>query len=115
MGIISWIVLGAIAGFIANMLVGGGEGVIGTIILGIVGAIVGGYIASALFHPGDVSGGVSKITTCTWFAMIAARLIRQPRRWDESINSCATTSACSGMSQTVVSFSDEAAMARVRS
>ena len=56
MGIISWIVLGAIAGFIANMLVGGGEGVLGTIILGIVGAIVGGYIASALFHKGDVSG-----------------------------------------------------------
>ena len=56
MGIVSWIVLGAIAGFIANMLVGGGEGVIGTIILGIVGAIVGGYIASALFHKGDVSG-----------------------------------------------------------
>ncbi len=55
-GIISWIVLGAIAGFIANLLVGGGEGVIGTIILGIVGAIVGGYIASALFHKGDVSG-----------------------------------------------------------
>ena len=56
MGIISWIVLGAIAGFIANLLVGGGEGVIGTIILGIVGAFVGGYIASAVFHKGDVSG-----------------------------------------------------------
>jgi uncharacterized membrane protein YeaQ/YmgE (transglycosylase-associated protein family) len=56
MGIISWIVLGAIAGFIANLIVGGGEGVIGTIILGIVGAVVGGYLASALFHKGDVSG-----------------------------------------------------------
>ncbi len=56
MGIVSWIVLGAIAGFIANLIVGGGEGVIGTIILGIVGAVVGGYLASALFHKGDVSG-----------------------------------------------------------
>ena len=56
MGIISWIVLGAIAGFLANMLIGGGEGVIGTIILGIVGAVVGGYIASAIFHKGDVTG-----------------------------------------------------------
>ena len=46
MGIISWIVLGAIAGFIANLIVGGGEGVIGTIILGIVGAVVGGFIAA---------------------------------------------------------------------
>ena len=56
MGIISWIVLGAIAGFIANMLVGGREGVIGTIILGIVGAVVGGYLAEALLHKGDVTG-----------------------------------------------------------
>jgi len=56
MGIISWIVLGAIAGFLANMIVGGSEGVIGTIILGIVGAVVGGYIAASVFHKGDVTG-----------------------------------------------------------
>ena len=56
MGIISWIVLGAIAGFLANMIVGGREGLIGTIILGIVGAVVGGYIATTVLHKGDVSG-----------------------------------------------------------
>ena len=56
MGIISWIILGAIAGFLANLVVGGGEGLIGTIILGIVGAVVGGYIAAAVFHKGDVTG-----------------------------------------------------------
>jgi uncharacterized membrane protein YeaQ/YmgE (transglycosylase-associated protein family) len=56
MGILSWIVLGAIAGFLANMIVGGSEGVIGTIILGIVGAVVGGYIAASVFHKGDVTG-----------------------------------------------------------
>jgi uncharacterized membrane protein YeaQ/YmgE (transglycosylase-associated protein family) len=48
--IIAWIVLGAIAGWIAGLLVRGDErfGVIGHIVLGIVGAIVGGFIASAL-------------------------------------------------------------------
>jgi uncharacterized membrane protein YeaQ/YmgE (transglycosylase-associated protein family) len=56
MGIISWIVLGAIAGFLANLVMGGGEGLIGTIILGIVGAVVGGYIAQAVLHKGDVTG-----------------------------------------------------------
>ena len=56
MGIVSWIVLGAIAGFLSNMIVGGREGVIGTIILGIVGAILGGYIAESVFHKGDVTG-----------------------------------------------------------
>ena len=56
MGIISWIILGAIAGFLANLVVCGGEGLIATIILGIVGAVVGGYIAAAVFHKGDVTG-----------------------------------------------------------
>jgi uncharacterized membrane protein YeaQ/YmgE (transglycosylase-associated protein family) len=56
MGIISWIVLGAIAGFLANLIVGGREGLVGTIILGIVGAVVGGYIAASVFHKGDVTG-----------------------------------------------------------
>jgi uncharacterized membrane protein YeaQ/YmgE (transglycosylase-associated protein family) len=56
MGIISWIVLGAIAGFPANMVVGGREGLVGTIILGIFGAVVGGYIAASVFHNGDVTG-----------------------------------------------------------
>lgn len=48
--IIAWIVLGAIAGWIAGLLVRGDErwGVIGHIVLGIVGAIVGGFLASAL-------------------------------------------------------------------
>ena len=56
MGIISWIVLCAIAGCLANMIVGGREGLIGTIILGIVGAVVGGYVAESVFHKGDVTG-----------------------------------------------------------
>ena len=56
MGIISWIVLGAIAGFLANLVVGGREGLIGTILLGIVGAVVGGFLASEVFHKGDVTG-----------------------------------------------------------
>jgi len=55
-GVISWVVLGAIAGFLANMVVGGREGLIGTIILGIFGAVVGGYIAESVFHKGDVTG-----------------------------------------------------------
>ena len=56
MGIVSWIVLGAIAGYLANMIAGGSEGIIGTIVLGIIGAIVGGYLAATLFDKGDVSG-----------------------------------------------------------
>ena len=51
MGIIAWIVLGAIAGYLAGMLVKGDEGlgVIGHILLGIVGAVIGGFLAATLF------------------------------------------------------------------
>ena len=56
MGIIAWIVLGAIAGFIANLIAGGGEGVIMTIVLGIVGALVGGFIAGSVLGVADVTG-----------------------------------------------------------
>ncbi len=55
MGLLSWIILGLIAGFLADAIMGSGEGLIGTILLGIVGAIVGGFIASAL-GMGDVTG-----------------------------------------------------------
>jgi uncharacterized membrane protein YeaQ/YmgE (transglycosylase-associated protein family) len=53
MGIISWLVVGAIAGYLAGYLVKGDEslGVIGHIVLGIVGGLVGGFIA------GQVTGG----------------------------------------------------------
>ena len=56
MGIISWIVLGAIAGWLATLIAGGREGIVGTIALGIVGALIGGYLADAVFHKGDVTG-----------------------------------------------------------
>jgi uncharacterized membrane protein YeaQ/YmgE (transglycosylase-associated protein family) len=64
MGIISWIVVGAIAGWLAGMLVKGDEGlgVIGHIVLGIVGAIVGGFLAGLLTGGNDYVTGIN-ITT----------------------------------------------------
>jgi uncharacterized membrane protein YeaQ/YmgE (transglycosylase-associated protein family) len=48
MSVIGWIVLGLIAGFIASKIVNKtGEGFILDIVLGIVGALVGGYIFNA--------------------------------------------------------------------
>ena len=56
MGLLSWIVLGAIAGYVANMIAGGGEGVVMTIIVGIVGGLLGGFVATNLFHVGTTNG-----------------------------------------------------------
>ena len=56
MSIISWIVLGLIAGFIGSKLVNKtGEGLILDVVLGIVGAVIGGWLFS-LFGMHGVTG-----------------------------------------------------------
>jgi uncharacterized membrane protein YeaQ/YmgE (transglycosylase-associated protein family) len=55
-GIVSWIVLGLIAGFIGSKLVNKtGSGIVMDIVLGVIGAVVGGYLAT-LAGFGDVTG-----------------------------------------------------------
>jgi uncharacterized membrane protein YeaQ/YmgE (transglycosylase-associated protein family) len=63
MGILSWLIVGAIAGYLAGFLVKGDEGlgVLGHIVLGIVGALVGGFIAGAITG-GDYISGVNFTT-----------------------------------------------------
>lgn len=65
MNIIAWLVLGAIAGYLAGFLVRGDEslGVIGHIVLGIVGALVGGFLASAVFGIEDPIQGPFDLST----------------------------------------------------
>lgn len=74
MGIIGWIVLGLIAGAIAKFIMPGDDpgGIIVTMIIGIVGAILGGFLASALF---DVAVNDSLTSIPTWIAAIVGSLI----------------------------------------
>ena len=77
MGIISWIVLGAIAGWITNLIMGGKEGVIGTILLGIVGAIVGGWLAGTVLKVADVTGlNIESIVVAVIGAVIVVAIYR---------------------------------------
>jgi uncharacterized membrane protein YeaQ/YmgE (transglycosylase-associated protein family) len=79
MGILSWIIVGLIAGWLAGLVVrGGGYGVLGDIILGIVGALVGGFVASALFNvPNPVSGiNITTIIVSFIGAVLVIWLIR---------------------------------------
>jgi uncharacterized membrane protein YeaQ/YmgE (transglycosylase-associated protein family) len=57
-GIISWLVVGAIAGYVAGFLVKGDEsfGIIGHIVLGIVGALIGGFVAGLVLGGDYISG-----------------------------------------------------------
>ena len=51
-----WIVVGLVAGFLASLVVGGGYGLIGDIIIGIIGAFVGGWLFRALGTTSPFSG-----------------------------------------------------------
>ncbi|MCU1545093.1 MAG: GlsB/YeaQ/YmgE family stress response rane protein [Homoserinimonas sp.] len=54
MGIIGWIILGLIAGAIAKAILPGrqGGGWLMTLLLGVVGALIGGWLGSAIFNVG---------------------------------------------------------------
>ena len=60
MGVLSWFIVGAIAGYLAGYLVKGDEGlgVLGHIVLGVVGGIVGGFIANQITG-GDYMTGIN--------------------------------------------------------
>lgn len=61
MGILAWIILGLIAGAIAKAIYPGkqGGGIVATTLLGIVGALVGGFVGNALFGTGEVRDGLA--------------------------------------------------------
>jgi len=60
MGILSWIIVGLIAGWLAGeMMRGAGFGLVGNIIVGIVGALLGGFLATALFNVPDPVNGIN--------------------------------------------------------
>ena len=57
MGILSWIIVGLIAGWLAGMVMKGrGYGVLGNIVVGIIGALLGGYLSTLLFDGVTISG-----------------------------------------------------------
>lgn len=57
LNIIVWIIVGGIAGWLASLVVrGAGLGILGDIVVGIVGALIGGFIMSAFFGASGFSG-----------------------------------------------------------
>lgn len=74
MSIIAWIVLGIIAGVIAEHLISGREshGIIVTCIIGVVGALLGGWLATKLFHIHSIHGFFN---LSTWITAIVGSVI----------------------------------------
>jgi uncharacterized membrane protein YeaQ/YmgE (transglycosylase-associated protein family) len=79
-GLIAWLVIGAIAGWLAGVLVkGGGFGLVVDIIVGIVGAFIGGWLAGVLGI--SLGGGwIGSIITALIGAVILLFIIRLIKR-----------------------------------
>ena len=75
MGIIAWIVLGLVAGLIANMLIPGRrqQGLIITCLIGVAGALLGGWLATKIFHVHSLQGFFNISTWLT--AIIGAAIL----------------------------------------
>lgn len=79
MGVLAWIVVGLIAGWLAGMVVkGGGFGIIGDIVVGILGALLGGFLASVVFGQGDLVNGINPVSILVAFigAVLLVMIIR---------------------------------------
>lgn len=83
MGILAWIIVGLIAGWLAGMVMkGGGYGVVGDIILGIIGGIVGGWLGSTFLGLGVSGINIESILVAAVGAVIvvfASRLLMRGR------------------------------------
>ena len=75
-GLIAWLVVGLIAGWLAGQFMrGGGYGLVGDIIVGIIGAFIGGFIFSLLL-PGTSAGLIGSIIVAFIGACILIAILR---------------------------------------
>ena len=74
MSIIAWIVLGLAAGLLANMLIPGkrSQGLIITCLIGVAGALGGGWVATKLLHISTLHGFFN---LSTWLTAIAGSAV----------------------------------------
>jgi uncharacterized membrane protein YeaQ/YmgE (transglycosylase-associated protein family) len=79
MGLLSWIIVGLIAGWLANQVMRRGRGNAATdIIVGVIGGLVGGFLAAQLFGvPNAVNGvNVGSIVVAFLGAIVAIAIVR---------------------------------------
>lgn len=81
MSVIAWIILGLIAGFIASKIVNRhGEGILLDIVLGIVGAVIGGWIMAALGGQGVTGFNLYSMLVAIGGAVVLLVIVHAVRR-----------------------------------
>ena len=79
MGLLAWLVVGLIAGWLASQVMrGGGYGLIGDIIVGVVGALIGGFLAATLLKIPNAVNGINVMSILVAFigAVILIAILR---------------------------------------
>lgn len=79
MGIILWIVFGAIAGWIASLIMGSNDDTVMDIIMGIVGAVVGGFLMNALGYAGVTGFNLYSMAVAVFGAIVVIYVGRRMR------------------------------------
>jgi len=72
-----WIVIGAIAGFLAGQVMKGGFGLVGDIIVGMVGAVIGGWLLGGVIAIGGLLGSIVLATLGAIILIFILRLVRR--------------------------------------
>ena len=80
MEIILWIIFGALVGWIASMLMGSGGGLVWDIVVGIVGAVLGGFIMSLLGQSGVGGFNLYSFVVAILGACVLIAIMRAVRR-----------------------------------
>jgi len=80
MDILTWIIVGLVAGVLASLVVGGGYGIVGDIIIGIVGAFIGGWIFSKMGWSSPFGGLAGTIFVAFIGAVVLLFVLRLIRR-----------------------------------
>lgn len=72
MGILAWIIFGALAGWLASIVMGSNarQGLVGDILLGVVGAVVGGFLMNLLGAPGTTGFNIYSLLVAIGGAIV---------------------------------------------
>ncbi len=82
MGLLTWLVIGAIVGWLAGIAIRGkGSGLLFNVVIGVIGALIGGWVAGAVFNVHDPISGFNLTTFVVAFlgavvVLYASKMLR---------------------------------------
>lgn len=80
MGIIIWIIFGALVGWVASLVMGSGGGLVWDVVVGIVGAVIGGFVMSLIGNSGVNGFNLYSFIVAVIGACILIAIMRAVRR-----------------------------------